>query len=482
MNGRAPLRRIVVVGSGLTAFCAATSFARALPAAVTLVALPADPASLADRLPALDWRSLDLLAGFGLTEPMLVAAGAATHRVGSHLAWGGRSFTIGEGEDLPMLAGAALLQLSLAHGDGTLDSLVPGAALANAERFVHPGDDPGSPASHFGYTLRLDPERALPLFARAAQAARVRWIEAGALAIDRDGPDIARLTVDGVAVEADLFVDASGAGARLAGPAARWVDWRATVPADRLRLANRPAAPSPLDRYELQGDGWTARWPLAARTLAGFAYAAAVTGDGRARRLFPGGGETIALHPRRQVSPFAGNVLALGDAAAMVGPLGWLGLPLALAQLRLAIELMPARGDGPELAQEYNRRATLAADHVHAYAAAFYTAGPPRRGAFWHGRSSSPPPPDLAATLVQFGRRGTLPPEEEATMSRAAWQQALIGLGVRPERRDPLALSVPHATAAATLAGWRAAVAALPGQVPPYPAYLAAMARRASAA
>ncbi|MGP7795453.1 tryptophan 7-halogenase [Sphingomonas sp. CLY1604] len=478
MNDRSSLQQIVVVGGGLVATCAAIGFARALPrAVVTQIAIPVDPAACADRFPAVDARGLVLLARLGISEDALVAAGAATHRVGTRFDWGAAPFAIGEGEGTATLAGAALHQLWRAHGDGPFDALVPGAALATQERFVHPSDDAGSLLSRIDYALRLDAACAAPLLAGAARAAGVRTVAAQRTAAVYEESRLGGVTVDGATLAADLFIDASGPAACLAAPSTAWIDWHATLPADRLLLAVGPARPSPTDGYEAVGDGWSARWPLASRTLRGFAYTAAVTNDARARRLFPHEAERIALHARRQEAPFTGNVLAIGDAAAALGPLGWLGLPLALVQIELALELMPARGDGPRLAVEYNRRAGLAADRMHAYAAAFYLAGAARKGPFWHAARRALPPEELERALAQFGRRGTLPPLDEAMIPKALWQQALIGLGVRPERPDPVALSVPRASAVAALAQWRAAVGGLAPSLPPYPDYLARLMR-----
>ncbi len=477
-NGREALRSVVVLGGGLVGLCAAIGFARALPhAEVTLVATPVDPAALADRLPAVAPQAMETLVSLGVDETALVAAGAATHRVGERFAWGGTPFAIGDGEGVTAVAGAALHQLWLTHGDGAWTMLVPGAALAMAERFVLPSEDPRSLLSRFDYTLRLDADRAGGVLASVARTARVRMLTADGLDVDRDADGVASVMIGGTPLTADLFVDASGPAALLSAAGTRWIDWADTLPADRLLLSSAVGRPSPTDSYEAIGIGWNARWPLAGRTLSGIAYASAATNDARARRQSTGDAERIVIRPRRQDTPFAGNVLALGDAAAAVGPLGWMGFSLALAQLGLALELMPARRSEPLLTAEYNRRATLLAERVHAYAAAFYLAGPGRKGEFWHPLRTRTPPPELATALMQFGRRGTLPPLEEEMIPRARWRQALIGLGVRPERRDPVALSVPSASAVAALAQVKAAVAALPAQLPPYPDYLAAMMR-----
>ena len=479
MNRRESPQGVVVVGGGLVALSAAIGFARALPQArVTFVATAPDPAALADRLPAVTPQVAEAFDALGLDEAALVAAGAATHRVGERFAWGDAPFTLGEGDGVPSIAGAALHQLWLAHGDGQYDALVPAAALATAGRFAPPASDPRSLLSRVNYTVRLDADAATPFFLAALRAARVHVVAPQHLRIVRDADRVSALTMDdGDALTADLFVDATGPAALLAAEDAAWLDWGDTLPVDRVLLGAAPPRPSPLDLYEATTDGWTARWPLAGRALAGLAYGSATTGDARAARQMPGPVERIAIRPRRQVTPFAGNVLALGDAAATLGPLGWPGYTLALAHLELALALMPARTPEPLLVAEYNRRATLRADRLHAYAAAFYLVGQ-RRGDFWHARRAQRPPAELATALAQFGQRGTLPPLEEEMVPQAAWQQALIGLGVRPARADPLALSVPRASAVAALAQLRGAVAALPAGLPAYPDYLAAMMRR----
>ncbi|MET0247233.1 MAG: tryptophan 7-halogenase [Sphingomonas sp.] len=473
MNARRPMDAVVVVGGGLTALCAAIAYARALPRAqVTLAVTPIDPAALADRLPAVTPPVAATFDTLGIDPRMLVAASAATHRVGERFDWGTPPFAIGEGEGVPAIAGTALHQLWLAHGDGAYDALVPGAALASAERFVLPTQDPRSLLSRTDYTLRLDADRATPLLAQAAQAARVRVVRASALSVTA-GPDgIAAIDADGTRLTADLYIDASGPTAMLAPPGAEWIDWRETLPADRLLLGSAAAAPSPTDRYERHAIGWTAHWPLATRTLSALAWRASATGDATARKQMPGEAELIAVQPRRRAAPFAGNVLALGDAAAAVGPLGWMGFALALAQLAVALELMPSAQPEPGLIAEYNRRATLRADRVHAYLAAFHLAAPARTGGFWHPLRKVTPPAELATALAQFGQRGSLPPVEEEIIPKSQWRQALIGLGIRPARLDPIALSVPAAQAKAALGQLRDAVAMLPAALPPYPDYL----------
>jgi len=473
-NRRAALRSIAVVGGGPVALVAAAAFARALPqATVTLIETPVDPAALADRLPAATQRTMALLATIGIDEDALVRAGA-THRVGERFIWGAGRFVVAPGDGVPMMAGAQTHQLWLSHGTtGRFDALVPAAMLAATERFAHPGDDPQDLLSRIDYALRIDPVRARAMLVACARAARVAIISGGTIDVQRSGDRVEALVLeDGTRIVADLFVDAGGPAMRLAGPDAEWIDWSDALPIDRLIVTQGPARPSPADDYVATPTGWQATWPLGDRTLHGIAHAADQRDD-----TVAAGGERIALRAGRLARPFTGNVLALGDAAVGAGPLGWPGFPLACVHLSLALELMPARAAEPGLVAEYNRRATLSADRVRDYLAAFYLAGTTPAGPFWDKVRGCVVPEGLARMTTQFGQRGSLPPLEEEMVPRHEWRQALIGLGIRPVRRDPVAASIPADTARGAIERLAAAVAAMPGRIPPYPDYLAAMLR-----
>ncbi|MFV0624251.1 tryptophan 7-halogenase [Sphingomonas sp. ac-8] len=484
-NCRAAPRVIAIVGGGPIALLSAIAFARALPlASVAVIATPDDPAALADRLPVALPPALAFLATLGLDEAALLASGA-THRIGERFDWGETPFTLGVGERAPPVHGAALHQLWLAQGAvGRFDALLPGASLAAAERFIHPDDAPRYPLlSQLDFALRLDPDRIRSLLGERAQAMRIAIVRSANVSATHCDTGIdALLLDDGRRITADLFVDASGPAACLLPDAAVRIDWSAALPVDRLLLADGSGGPSPTDRYTAHRTGWSATWPLADRSVEALGYASTVTGDASATRQFgrPAAAvERIALRPGRLATPMAGNLLVLGDAAAAVGPLGCLGFTLACAQLELALSLMPGCAAEPSLAAEYNRRATLRADHMRDYAASFYFAGSPQRGEFWHPLRARPAPAGLAAALAQFRQRGTLPPVEEEMMAAGQWTQALLGLGVRPARIDPIALSVPPAAAAAALERLRGAVRSVSAALPPYPDYLNAATRGA---
>jgi tryptophan halogenase len=425
-NARAPLRSVVVVGGGLVARAAALGFARALPGArVTLVSAAVPDDAFADRLPLVLPCAHGMLTRLGLDPELMVARGIAMRRPASRFTdWSRDRAPWLVSDDLAAPVGPVALHhlwLRACLGKRTVPpfhALLPGCVAALAGRA-----DP-----HADAALHLDPSavgNALAAMARqsgVALAAPLRGVHRAA------GHVAAVVLEDGTRHEADLFVDASGAARRLIAEDAAFEPWHDTLPCDRLTLAPDPHPAAFVgDDYRATANGWSARWRglLAQGTSSEHGTTAG-----------------IAFAPGRLAHPFAGNVLALGEAAAQPGPLGLTGLTLALAQLELALELLPCRGDEPLLRAEYNRRAGLRADRLRDFLGAQYHGGGRRRGAFWSALTDRPRPPALERVLVQFRQRGHLASADETSVGRDAWAAVLLGQGLRPHRGDPIAAAL----------------------------------------
>lgn len=474
-NAQHPIEAAAVFGPGPLAHVVALRLARALPTArITLIRTPLDPAALTDRFPTTMPGNGDWLRAIGIDEQRLVAAGAATHRLGIRFAdWGADAidWTFAHGDEIPVGIPAPLHQLWLAHGRSSasrFELLVPGCALAASGRFVDAAAAADPLLASVDHGLRLDRARALPLLEAALAAAGIAAIDARAVArsTDLDG-HCTRVTLDGArTVRADLFIDATGPAALLRpdDPVAT-----ATAACTRLLIAAQPGPPSPSDLLRAADFGWQAQWPLADRTVTMIGC----DEDGRepASRAATSSLEEVILPAPAQRAPIAANVLALGEAGGALDPLGTLGFALALRQLDLFVELLPARRADPRLSAEFNRRARLTAERLAAFVAALTCVRPRRAGAYWRRRATDLPP-GLAATVAQFAERGTLPHFDEESVSRHEWHVVLLGLGVVPRITDAMARSTDPATVHAMLARLAARVAALPASAPPYPIYL----------
>ncbi|MEH3102578.1 MAG: tryptophan 7-halogenase [Sphingomonas phyllosphaerae] len=426
MNTRAPLQSVAVAGGGPVALAAAVAFARALPdARVSLIPAPVPEDALADRLPLALPSSHGMLARIGLAPERLTAHGLATRRQASRfLPSGGDRQAWLVGDDAAAVPGPVaphhLWQRARLSGRRIppFHALIPGCVAALAGR-----DDPDGDAA-----LHIDPQGMSRALAGLAQQCGVAVL-APLLAVRHADDDVAALMLeDGSTASADLFVDASGPTPRLVAPgvADAFLPWHDALPCDRLRLAiDRDSGALAGDDYRATAGGWQARW----RGLRadGFVAGGSDVAAGAAA-------DAIPIAPGRLARPFAGNVLALGDAAAQAGPLGLAGMTLALAQLDLALELLPARADEPLLRAEYNRRAGLRADRLRDFLGAQY-----RAAGIAIDRDA---PPSLANVLKQFAQRGLLVTADEDSVPRDAWLAVLVGQGLTPRRPDPIATAL----------------------------------------
>ena len=481
------IRSVCALGGGIVGLSAALAFARALPKAkVTVIALPADPAGLADRLPSTQPAVGRFHAAIGVDELELVRARIATHRLATrfegwgtggepwHHALGGPGASVGDSQFYKAWAKARLAGRAAPY-----DRHIAAAILAAEEKFVHPDARPGSPLGTYLYALRLDPE---PYRARLEAGCDRHGIErtpgayAGAERRE-DGGVVALLLADGRRMEADLFLDCAGPSAPLlSAMGAQFEDWSRWLPADRLLFGEeKGTGTSPVDAVAAHADGWRWTAPLEERALTGFAFSSAVADEARARAAFPGGGEAAAIRPGRRPAPWVRNVLALGDASVSVDPLEGTNLHLAQSAILRALELLPGRDCHALELAEYNRRTEWETLRVRDFIALHYLRSGRGDGPFWAPLAGREPPETLALTLEQWERRGRLPFFEEETFDKESWAAVLFGLGIMPRHVDPVAEGVALEQGAAAIAGHAERLAALPARLPSYADYLESM-------
>lgn len=474
MTSARAIRSICIVGDGIVGRSAALAFARALPGCmVEIVAPPADPTALADRLPT----SLPSVRRFhalvGIEEQDLVARSIATHSLGLRFEGWSRDaapWVLAHGDYGLSASGVPFHQLwaraRMARALPPFDAFSLAAMLGQAGKFVHPRTDPGSPLATFDYALNLDPEGYAALLAEKLAAVPVRTSACASLTIARDGTagHIAALILDsGQRVAADLFIDCSGPQRLLASCPDGWVDWSAASPFDRLACARSPSgAPAVLGTIVAHPDGWTATHSLGSATMRCVA--------GRAIN----GAEGLAIAPGRLPRPWRGNALAIGDAAMVPDPVLLVQLSLAHNAIERALALLPGRDCQPVETDEYNRLTAQEAARIRDFGALLHLRSG-REDGVWAGLAMVAPPPGLARTLDQFEMRGRLPFFEEELFERDQWLAALFGLGILPATIDPAAEHIAPSTVDGAIDRLAASYAEIARHALPYPAYLAQM-------
>ena len=430
-------RRIVIAGDGPLGVLAAIALKQALPSTDVLVlAIPPDPGAFAERIGTALPFANRLHDRLGIAEEDLVREAGASHRlIVRYLGGGGpeHSGAAGYGAALDPAMTTAFAK-EWGGGPRNAGTAAPpgslGEVLAAAGRFAPPSGEADHPLAELDYALRWNVAGYRDLLVATAQRLGVRHLKAAVRGLKPDqSGGIAALAVEGAEeIAADLFVDCSGPRALLLSllGEARQIDWQDVLPVLRIAFA-APAEPMVTleDRATLTPLGW--RWELAGRdgrqALLGLCDEA--DADLVARHLRAAPAEVVSYLPGRAAAPWLGNVIALGDAAVRLEPLGGIAQDLAQRQLALLLELLPGRTIDPKERAEYNRRVSLMADRAADWLAAHYAA--PAAATLFPGLSRSA---ELERALDQFSRRGRTPFVEEAPMLVQEWGALLRALGL----------------------------------------------------
>ncbi|WP_269429536.1 tryptophan 7-halogenase [Aurantiacibacter marinus] len=442
-----------MVGAGQTGVLAAIGVKRALPACqVIVVAVAPDPAAFADHAATALPFTNRLHDRLGITEESLLLKAGASHRLIAHMIGWGAPQSDGQAQHGAVPYGATLehaLMTRFANdwGGGSKNSGGENTSagslaqlLAEAGRFcVPPGNQP-SPVDDVDYALRWNPPAYRDLLIGLARQLGVDHVQGDIATIaPDDAGGIAAIQIAGAGrLEADLFIDCSGTGARLLAALRQTEqqDWGNYLPLRRIIVAQPGLAMLALeDRFTMLPEGWLCEFAGRDGLQVTLGSSGQVSDNAAVQALGGAAIASIPLMPGRVVEPWAGNVVALGDAAARFEPLGFLNLDLAHRQLGLLLEMLPGRQIEPLERREYNRRSGLMMDAVRDTLGMHYAA-PQATNVFGKMRRSD----RLSLAIDQFTRRGRLPFWEEAPLLGQEYMALLGALGfvrgITPQSRS----------------------------------------------
>lgn len=471
MTREKAIRTVAVAGSGIAGLSAAIAFARSLPGtAVTLIRTSADPVALVDVVPTC-WPSVSRFHSvIGLDEAELVRSGIATHHLGTlfdHWSSSDQPWVHAFGNYGKPAGGIPFDQIWYrAEREGSAlpyDRYSVGAGLARAAKFVHPTRDADSLGSRFEYGLRLDPVLYRARLNEHAARSGVTFASGELATVERSSNAIAALVLsDGNKVEADLFIDCTGPGARiLSALDDSFEDWSAWMPFDRLAVEDEESSdvPSTRDAVRASDTGWSIEWPLRGR---------------KTRAILSIGGEGSPMSRGRRLRPWMHNVIAIGDSATALDPLHGMNLDVTHRAILLSLELLPGREFHAVETQEYNRRAEQLTRRVRDFLAVHYLRSG-RSAGVWKCLADTEPPKSLARTLDQYEYRGRLPFHEEESVTRDSWTATLLGMGILPRHVDPQAAAVPLEVAVQRMRDLAREIEEAVARLPSYQDYLASM-------
>ena len=449
------VRNVLVVGRDAGAFVTALAIQRSLGRTgvrVQLLELPSSlkPVDVYTALPALHGLNRML----GLEEEEVLAACAGVPVMAQRFSnWGRgrRPFLIGYDTPAGGAASVGFFQYWLkAKAEGLRVELEDFslAAAAAKQRRIPSAHAPAGPLSAApGY--HLDAAGYVALLRRSALREGVE-IASGAIAEAVSGAGgIEEIRLKGGGrIQADLYVDATGAEAALIGRlSADFTSWAEWLPCDRIlaasgnRLSPLPAF-SDISAFKA---GWIGLHPLQDRTAVVACYSSRDCPDGEISDLLP----ILAGIPLGQdafVSPFrtgirerawVGNCVAIGESAVGLEPLSSVQLHLIHLAVSHLISMFPADAENMLEAVPYNRSFHAHAANLRDFQAAHYKLNRRFDEPLWDRVRQAAGPPALEEKIRLFATRGMVPLQEEETFQEESWTALLSGHGVTPRGYDP---------------------------------------------
>lgn len=262
---------------------------------------------------------------------------------------------------------------------------------------------------------------------------------------------ISSVTLDnGNALHADFFIDCSGFRGLLIEQALAtgYEDWSGYLPCDSAVVTQTENAgePAPYTQSTALDAGWLWRIPLQHRSGNGYVFCSKYSSDDEATALFRKKIQgALVAEPRilrfvtgKRKKLWNKNCLAVGLASGFLEPLESTSIHLAMKTILKFVEMLPVTIDDESTAREFNRVVDREYESVRDFIILHYCTTKRNDTAFWRNCASMDIPESLKARLDLFKESGRLYKDEFDLFTTNSWYAVLEGMGVRPERIDPL--------------------------------------------
>ena len=493
---------LVILGGGTAGWIAACLLARAWPAtAITVLEAPDVP------IVGVGEGSTPQLAGFmrriGLAEADWMPAANATYKLGIEFA--GWSTRPGFERYFHPFASAVDLHTEpafhAAHSERRRGWDVPAhpdafflaSWLAAHDR--GPFADDRFPFA-VGYGYHFDAHRIGAVLRDHAVRSGVRHLPARVAHVEvRPDGTVAHLAFDGGdTLAADLFVDASGFRALIAGEAlgGRFIPFADNLFNDRAVVMPTPPSPQgprPSTRATALSAGWAWDIPLRHRTGNGYVYSSRYLSDDAAEKELRAHlglldadvpARRLRMKVGRLADSWSGNCLAIGLAQGFLEPLEATALHLVIATVEQFVDAYAGtEADRPDRRLAFNRAIARRYEGIRDYIVAHYRLGSRQDTAYWRDNAANDRLSDGLKQLFTAWFTGRDLVEEIAHQDIAdcyaplSWGCIFAGYGAFPDEhrlrpapvRPPMPAADFLARCGANFASHRSALATLGGVV-----------------
>lgn len=456
MSDSPAIQSLVIAGAGLVGWTAAATLASALRAQKISIRVVNDPVN--EPGPAVEAgrfgmrRMHDII---GLDERHLMAATGATFTLGVECGHqqgdtfihplGAHGISSGPGR-----FEHGFIKRRLADSTEAFSDYFLAAQAARAGKFAFHNSDPRSILSTLNPGMHIDAERYGLYLKNFALHLGVEYVSAS-IAQPTLGPDgfIESLTLnDGSCLQADFYIDCTGAHSRLLGgaletPFESWDQWFAPKRIASVKQSIS-SAPAPLTHVAAQPWGWHRAVPVQDGIGHEWIYQPEQVsveqllrglGDGQAlsaAQVTDGG-----IHAGRRKVFWQNNCLALGMAGGCLDPIALSNLHWAHTALILFLDCWPDRDCRFPVRQEFNRLCGETFERLRDFQLVHAIL-------LKNGDSGAAMPDSLARRLELFRHRGRLLPYENDVVPAPSWEALLLSAGIVPEQYEPVVDTVPE--------------------------------------
>lgn len=491
------LQRWVIAGQGVAAWMAAAVLANNLDTRVcSIVICGSEGAEPVAKQQAMLPHFLELLAALGADRESFIWACRGHYKLADRLCdWQGQgsNFFHATGDYGANLGAIEFVQaLGRLRAEGAalapLEAYSLAATCAQSGKFVPSATDRSSILSSFQYGCSLSVPDLIDWLKAYCLQRGVTFINSAAVQVQASNDGIESVCLEnGETVTGDFFVDTSEEALlrnRLGSKAEDWSNQLLSNVA--FHLNSDQSASAPVVTLSGMESGWEKRVSSAGGTTLSFygreQELTLETTEIRRQADLGSPASVSDVRPQVRKNFWVANCLALGSAAIGLPSPALSDLDLSWLALNQLLKHFPMLVRSPMLSEEYNRVMMEVYERCRDLTQMYFLAADQHRGNFWRDSAGAGCSEELKHKMRLFRSRGRIPFYEHEVFN-GGWQTyLLLGLGVWPEKVDPLAWQADPDRLIKLSKKVQAAVAQMAGQLPEHETYLQQEGRKSMSA
>jgi tryptophan 7-halogenase len=300
--------------------------------------------------------------------------------------------------------------------------------------------------------------------------------------IDSSGFIDSLTTAQGIVVQGDFYLDASGEQALLmrALSPKNFESWAEYFPCDKRKiLVTEPRSERliPFSSIQMGSCGWIKNIPLRTKVISELIYPNELdgyAGDDSMMRIFNGvqsSDFTAGCRPKSWLN----NCLALGRSAVTADYFSHPELYMAAVSLRRFVDYWPSQQQYGTVADEFNRLMLLEFEALRDFHCVHYLLANKSESGFSRKLGDLQLPDSLLYRISLFLESGRGVADEATIIHLSHWIQLFLGLGCWPASYDVIADTIPLSTYEAMSDNIQAHIHQQIAGLPEYNSYLRAL-------